>query len=421
MMVVQGMKRDEKMTTLTNERMFQCEKDEQIRLKEGVFTRNRRLGATKILHILLHGVFSSLQLTIDRYFESIGQAPVSKQAFSKARQNLNPEYVRGFADDSSALFAQGDDMPTYQGMRLVAIDGTTLALENTPELQAYFGCSGSKKDATTALASIAYDPLGQAIYDCQIAPYKTDERDLAKLHLKRLSELDLGGSLLLFDRWYPSKEFISHVLSCGFSFVMRVREKWNLEVDAIKTQGWVTLKHEGKSFRVRVLKVKLSTGETETLLTNLSQKQLPIREAGALYFKRWGIETAYDTLKSKLQMENFSGKTVVSVLQDFYATVYLANFVTACSENATAIIEENDRHKSLKYRRKSSQNRTISKLRDQFYTLLLTRDEGERKRLLKQLHHDVARYPEPIRPGRSPARKPPRSKRFPVAKKAGEA
>ena len=34
--------------------------------------------------------------------------------------------------------------------------------------------------------------------------------------------------------------------------------------------------------------------------------------AAELYFKHWGIESAFDLLKSKLQLENFSGKTVVS-------------------------------------------------------------------------------------------------------------
>ena len=196
------------------------------------------------------------------------------------------------------------------------------SVKYTPELKTYFGCSGCKKDAATALTSVAFDPLNQAIYDCQIAPYQTDERTLAMLHMDRLTELGLSGSLLLFDRWYPSKKFIFHTLKSDFHFVMRVREKWNVEVDNVKTQGYVTLSHEGTSFPVRVLKVKLPNGESETLLTDLSQKKLPISRAGDLYFKRWGIEVAYDVIKSKLQLENFSGKTVISVMQDFYATIY---------------------------------------------------------------------------------------------------
>lgn len=84
-----------------------------------------------------------------------------------------------------------------------------------------------------------------------------------------------------------------------------------------------------------MLKVSLSSRDTETLLTNLDETQLPLSQAAQLYFKRWAIETAFDTLKSKLQLENFSGKTAVSVRQDFFATIYIAGFAMICAADAT--------------------------------------------------------------------------------------
>ncbi len=58
---------------------------------------------------------------------------------------------------------------------------------------------------------------------------------------------------------------------------------------------------DGRALRIRVIKVALSSREIKTLLTNLSEKHLPAAEAGELYFKRWDIETAYE---SKLQLEH---------------------------------------------------------------------------------------------------------------------
>lgn len=403
---------------MTDEKIDNCESSDKLRLKDTAFTRHRKLGAKDILRILLHRMVMSLQLAIDAYCDFTAQMPVSKQAFSKARANLNPAYVREFADGIAEIHARDADAPTYQGMRLIAIDGTDIALENSEELKESYGCSGSTKNAATALGSMAYGPLDHAIYDCQIAPYATDERELAKLHMQRLLELGLGGSLLLFDRWYPSKVFLAYTIEAGFSFVMRVRTKWNLEVDAIKTQDWVKLSCSGMEYRVRVLKVTLPTGETETLLTNLNQKQLPIRNAAELYFKRWGIETAYDTLKSKLQLENFSGKSKVSVQQDFYATIYLAGLASICAADADKMIAEQDQGKQLKYSRKSSQNRTIAKLRERFWHILFEPSPALRSRLLHRLCHDISIRPEQFRPGRSPDHKPPRSKRFHMAKKS---
>jgi hypothetical protein len=38
-----------------------------------------------------------------------------------------------------------------------------------------------------------------------------------------------------------------------------------------------------------------------------------------LYYLRWGIEENYKRLKQWVEIENFSGKSVLSIQQDFYA------------------------------------------------------------------------------------------------------
>jgi hypothetical protein len=303
-------------------------------------------------------------------------------------------------------------------MRLIAIDGSDIALENTPELKEAFGCSGPKNDAATALCSIAYGPLDNVIYDCRIDRYTADERDLAKEHVRRLLELGLEGSLLLFDRGYPSAEFVSYLYEHGFHFVMRVRRKFNLDADNINIQGLIKLNHNNQEYRVRVLKVTLNNGETETLLTSLNQKQLPIRNAGNLYFKRWKVETACDTLKSKLELENFTGKTKISVLQDFYATMYLCNMSAFAAEEADEQVAGADKDKDLKYFRKASRTRTISKFRDVFICVITEQDESKRNAMLDKLVSDIARYPVQTVPNRSTPRKPPRKKRFFMARRS---
>jgi hypothetical protein len=405
------------MIDITKHGIDNCEESSKLRTKPTAFTRKGKLGAKNLLRMILKRIYNALQLNIDDYYEYLEESPVSKQAVSKARANLNPEYVRYFADQTAAILASDYTMPCYQGMRLIAIDGTDIALESTQELKDAFGCTGPKKDSATALASIAYGPLDHVIYDSRIDSYDKDERELARMHIERLNELELRGSLLLFDRWYPSAEFIAYLIEQGYQFVMRVRRKWNLDVDAIKTQKWIQVEHESTKYPVRVLKIKLNTGETETLLTTLNQRQLPIREAGDLYFKRWGIEVAYDIMKSKLQLENFSGKTKCAVLQDFYATVYLTNMVSACAAVADEIIAEADENKDLKYSRVANRNRAISKLRNDFFLILTESNKRTRDGLLDRLFARIARCPISVIKGRSPERKIPRKKRFPLARK----
>ena len=62
---------------------------------------------------------------------------------------------------------------------------------------------------------------------------------------------------------------------------MRVRRKWNTEVDAILTDGQLKLSN---GVTIRVVKFKLSSGEEEILLTSLFE--LPHHAFKELYFKR---------------------------------------------------------------------------------------------------------------------------------------
>lgn len=402
----------------SREQSENCLKSEKLRLNKTAFTRESRLGAKRLVHMILQRIYRALQLHLDWYYDRLDELPVSKQALSQARQHLNPEFIRGFVDITAEEEAMDKSAPTYKGMRLVAIDGSAVALENTADLKKAFGCSGRKKNAVTALASIAFDPLSQVVFDSQMDRYATDERELARKHVKRLMELGLQGSLLLFDRWYPSAEFICFLQEMGFHFVMRVRRKWNLAVDDTRTQSRQQISYGEQTCSVRVLKVKLSTGEEETLLTSLNQKQLPIDQAGDLYFQRWKVETAYDLIKSKLQLENFSGKSKVAVLQDFYATIYLTNLAAFVAQAADARIAAADQAKGLKHTRKANRNRTISKLREAFLCLLVVPDTQERDVLLERLIREIERYPVSFVPDRSPPRKPPRHKRFYIAKKS---
>ena len=352
---------------------------------------------------------------LDDFYESIGELSVSKQTFSKARKDLSPEYVRQFFDATADVAAHDETMDNYQGMRLIAIDGSSVVLENSAELKEYFGCSGFKKNSATALISMAYGPLDHMIYDCRIDRYETDGCDLAKQHVLRLCALGLDNSLLLFDHWYPSAEFIAFLCDRGFNFVMRMSKEWSLEAEVIKTQDRIVINYGGHRYLVRVLKIILPNGEIETLLTSLNQELFSLAMAGDLYFKSWGVENSYNVIKSKLQLDNFSGKTVVSVMQDFYATIYLANLAAFVA--SSTVTEENKSVEDLKCSCQSNLNHKIYKLRKHFLFLIMEPDPNIRDAIITYIVNSIANKPVPIVPGRYPERKIHMKKRFPVAKK----
>jgi hypothetical protein len=87
-----------------------------------------------------------------------------------------------------------------------------------------------------------------------------------------------------------------------------------------RAQGWPL------ELRVRLVTVRLKSGELEVLVTTLLAAAAdPTEELAEVYWQRWGHETYYGRLKGRLDLEHCSGQTVEAVEQDFHATVLLSN------------------------------------------------------------------------------------------------
>jgi hypothetical protein len=384
------------------------------------FTRKGKIGFVNLIAFTLNFVKKSLQLEIDSFFKRINSdVSITKQAFSQARQKISYEPFKVLFDNTAQLARSEDDMDTFKGLHVSAIDGTTIALENMPELVDYFGCSGAGATAATARASALYDVLNEVLLDARIDRFSCGEREMASQHILRLQEMGVSNDLIIFDRGYASAKLIAQLFEYGVHFLMRVRRKFNKEIDAFaSSDGFVEITNEQKDYRVRVVKFPLPSGEMETLITDLPQDTFDTTDFQTLYFKRWPIETRYDTLKIKLQLENFTGKTVLSVFQDFYASMFLSNIATFAKYVTDAEIKKDIADKNLDYEYKTNVNILIGKLKDNLVLALLEPEPNKRERALRKVLAEISRNRTPIRPDRQFERKLPRKKRFFMNKKS---
>ena len=69
-------------------------------------------------------------------------------------------------------------------------------------------------------------------------------------------------------------------------------------------------------------------------------------------------------LKQKLKIEQFTGKTFVSIQQNFYATLYLSNMVTFLKMAAHEEIKHQEEGAWRKYRYQTNESALISSLKD---------------------------------------------------------
>jgi len=152
--------------------------------------------------------------------------------------------------------------------------------------------------------------------------------------------------LILLDRGYPAHWLFKLVLSMDANFCARISYKrWRVvkkfylsgekeQIVKIKSTPQSARKCremglDTNSIKVRMIRIELESGETEILVTSLTDMQkLPYELFSDLYHCRWPVEEDYKTLKYRLEVENFSGKTTRSVYQDFHAKVFSKNLAS---------------------------------------------------------------------------------------------
>ena len=148
--------------------------------------------------------------------------------------------------------------------------------------------------------------------------------------------------------------------------------------------------------RVRLVRVELPLS-IEVLITNLWEEEgHPTEEFKDLYALRWAIETNISIQKNILQLESFSGLTVPSVLQDFYATVMMVNLHSILIKGAQHSVEHTLRER--KYPVKINRNKSLGKLKVNLVHLFVHHDP---ELILKKLHQHFIRNVLPVRKGRS--------------------
>ena len=361
----------------------------------------------------------SSQNALERFFAMNGEnTHMTQQAFSLARQKIKWEAFRELFDYGINVhyINYADEIQLWNGYRVSAIDGSKLSLPNDQPLREYFGTSGAGNKSPTAQGSLLYDVLNNMILDARIEPMSVDERALALMHINHLCGLESfeeRKELLLFDRGYPSFELINGLLERKIHFLMRVREKFSLAIDELRRgDHTVKLNQNGHQIKVRVLKFRLSSGETETLITDITDTKLSMQTFKALYFKRWPVETKYNEIKNKLEIENFSGRLADNIRQDFYATMLLTNLAADFFDEAQKEVEKEQKGKETKYRYKVNVNHEIGVLKDRLIQAMLENDDKKRGEKFQEIVNLLQKRLTPIRPNRSNPRNIPRKAKF---------
>lgn len=346
---------------------------------------------------------SAIQRELDRFVKVISSndfsvREISKSAFTQARAKLNPWAFKRLNQVAVNTFYEQAPYLTWHNKRLLSVDGTRLILPKHESIKEEFGSDfyGPKADSeqSIAIGSVLYDVLNQLCLDSEIEGLKTSETDLLVRHLDYTNT----GDLLLLDRFYPSKWLFFLLMAKGINFCVRMKKDWWKEVESFtkskSKEQIVSFKLPKKDqdklasypeiidqeVKCRLVKVELETGEIEILCTSLTDTtEYKAEEFKELYHLRWNEEEAYKLLKSRIELERFSGKTAKAVRQDFHAKVFL---ITLCSAYAFPIEEkikkEYEEDKTdFKHPQKPNKTNALATLSDMLVPIFIKRKLNE--------------------------------------------
>lgn len=389
------------------------------------FTVNdSKLNFVRLISLILNLPKKSVGLEIEEFFQAIGKAKLSctKSAFTQQRSKLSYEFFSVLTAkllDENYLHNK-KSMKRWKKFILCAVDGSSISLINKPEVKEFFG-THSNQHVSSPMARIMgiYDVLNNVTLACNLFPIAITEPAI----IKQWIEVSQADQLLLYDRGFPSyvNIFLHHQQETTIHYVMRAKHGMNkcvgefvnsklrdsilyFKADKDNVNDLYKLGYKikiGTKLKVRAIKVKLKGGEIEILLTNLfDRKEYPFRIFKALYFKRWGIETNYNAQKNYLQIECFSGTKVNSILQDFYATVFIGNLQSILTNSCQEKVEKKTYDRKYKY--KINRNIAIGIMKNKIPKLLLDKSPSK---ILKEITELQLKFFEPIRPNRSNPRK----------------
>ena len=386
---------------------------ETFRRSKKDFTRERKMPFKKVVLFMMNLSRRSLQIEITSFIRSFGDGvrDVTSSAFNQNRKKIDPLLFRELLQVLNREFYTGNDerVLLWEGMRLLATDGSILSLPQTDELRDIYGGSSNQFGCrvVNARSSVLYDVLNNMVIHGVLSTYHVGERELAKQHLPHCGK----GDIVIYDRGYPGYSLMAAVVDRGAEFLMRCTHTFNQQVEDFLASDLLscTVRMEaGKNARpgrgtkqsdrvaVRMVKVLLDGGEVETLLTSLlDEVRYPTAIFKDLYHKRWGVERFYNVVKNIARVENFTGHKDLVIQQDFHCALLMCNVHSLLLSEAQE--EMPAKHPDQKYAYKINNNISFGFMKNEIVRILIEENSEQMMTSLKELFLSNT---IPIRPGR---------------------
>jgi hypothetical protein len=248
-----------------------------------------------------------------------------KSAFVRARQRLGWEVLEGLFQALSRPLGDParDHCCFWRGRRVLALDGTTLELAATPELEQAFGgqidATGQRVGPPRTRLVTLVECGTRAVLDAVLGHYDDGENTLARTLLRSLGP----GVLLLADRGFPSKPLWEIFSEAGVDLLWRAkRGVGKRRLRYLPDGSYLVHFGKGQPLTVRVIEYQLQgSRQIYRLLTSLLEpSSADALELARLYSERWEVEILTLELKVRQGAKRaLRSQTEIGVRQELWA------------------------------------------------------------------------------------------------------
>lgn len=242
-------------------------------------------------------------------------SPVTSGGATRARNRVGAEPLEELFTLTAAKWEEElGDLDTWHGLKLRALDGTTLRLPDSAANEEVYGRPGSTRSPAAYPQARVVAVLGlgsRAMTDFVVGTYDQGEQTLAQLLYPRLSD----DTLVVLDRNFVHHAAFVRIPAQGRNhhFLCRGRERgssWRIVRKLGPGDSLIELRvsphhrsHDPSlptTVVVRMLEYTLKGFGRRRLLTSLLDADLyPVEELIELYHRRWEIELAYGEIKTQ--------------------------------------------------------------------------------------------------------------------------
>ncbi len=402
-------------------------KDESIydkcRRRQQDFTRNRKITPKDLIYYSLNNRGKTTKMELYDYIEQFNLNDVSDVALLKQREKLNEEVFKSLNASSLVDFYKlfPNEVKTFKGYILTAIDGSDCEVPNTKITRDKYKTKTEKDAGNIARIKLSncYDVLNNYVLDTEVEEYKHSENELAERHMKVVNKLITEYPVVsIRDRGYFSLSYMFHSIKNNNKFVIRLNKRYlKQEQQSMNSNDeWVIIQYQydrirnykdvdqelynyyeqGNTIKVRFVNITLSTGEIETIMTNLDDQEFTSDDINYIYQKRWGIETSYAHLKESMMITNISSSKDTIIKQEVYSQMMVYNIMQSIVNDIEGEINQDQ----YKHHMKININMAVGFVKRFLVKILLEEDKNKKEELSNQLFHNILRNIVPIRENR---------------------